>query len=256
MKKIILLVSIAVTFSGSVLAEPTPRSPAKIQNTADMITCNGEYALCSQVVCKVTNYGESAASHDSKPSEIGRALCSCPVYVGRNLGGTQCHQRREATRNDEVYSDYSPIHLLGSKPADTQIQQAVSAKIFDPGYVCQIPEDQEFHYADCMDIKCKKDPSNPEKALCNCPIYQNKKSGGAFMMEASSCAKATELCKFVTSGEDKITNNSSPTVFGYSVIEKSLFDYFNTLVTPSMLCGTSKYKKDQLQELLNSKSSS
>jgi hypothetical protein len=208
---IMSLLNVAVLYGAVVNA-------AKIENPKDLITCAGKYALCSQTQCAVSKDGKTAT-------------CNCPVNVGKNLGGTSCQERDAALKFGYVYSDYSPIHLLGEDKADSK----VATKLFDPGYMCKNDSSKKnsLRYADCFDIKCSFNGSN--HAICSCPIY--KTYGPGIMIESGSCDKSQALCDMVVNSTNpKVVVNSSPTLFGLSVIEESLHDIYNKRLTPSMIC--------------------
>ncbi len=80
-------------------------------------------------------------------------------------------------------------------------------------FVCR-NNGQELNYTDCFGVKCKVDPRNKNKAICNCPL----KKGTEFV-------KPTDkgLCK---PEAKKVYCAVSPETFQYTTVD-IFYDYFS-----------------------------
>jgi hypothetical protein len=100
--------------------------------------CRQRYALCTTAGC------EPSAS-DPKV-----ANCRCFVEDGYSMGYTSCRERTPA----------------GKKLVSTFSTQDVTSRF----HILTCPE--RDRWANCLDVPCQIDPSDPKSALCPCPIVE------------------------------------------------------------------------------------
>tara|TARA_B100001173_G_C15982249_1_gene545119 strand:- start:490 stop:1107 length:618 start_codon:yes stop_codon:yes gene_type:complete len=192
---------ILLLISTSSLGSDKSSTPKKL------FSCLGDYALCSSSICKVD--GDTA-------------LCKCPIYSGKNLGGTTCKVRNNtAASGTSVYSDYSPKFLTTE-----------NSKLFKPGLICTNTDNKKYTYADCFDVKCKVNKGSSD-ALCKCPMFTTT---GSIQIQSESCNESSKLCQYLAPNSKRVVVNSAPAVFGDRVIFESLRDEGKRFNPKTMLC--------------------
>jgi len=96
-----------------------------------------QFALCTSAPCKVD------------PSNPKSSICDCVVESGANWGKTPCKDR--IPQGNELHSNFTPLQA--------------GAPLNLKALVCT-----NKRWAVCIDAPCTKDPNDPTKAKCRCPI--------------------------------------------------------------------------------------
>lgn len=186
------------TMMGSLCTVAALLSCSSIANAAvgdKLITCKGEFALCSIINC--------AASPDGKT-----ASCKCDVYNDTNVGTTTCAERDTAAAQGTPLSEYSAIHYLGN------------AKQKYPEQLCKGKKSETLQYADCWNVKGTMD-SNGTTATYTCPIATPSGDTG-FWMQAPSCKEGADLCATVAKKGNKVVINGSGFIAGPVVMNAGM----------------------------------
>jgi hypothetical protein len=98
--------------------------------------CNQRYALCTTAACQPSTTDPTVS------------VCRCHVLDGYSMGYTSCAQRA---------------------PFGTRIVSAFSTQNGTSDFaIMSCPADAPW--ANCLDVTCRVDPTNPEQAICLCPI--------------------------------------------------------------------------------------
>ncbi|HEU5433342.1 MAG TPA: hypothetical protein VFU81_16880 [Thermomicrobiales bacterium] len=100
--------------------------------------CRQRYALCTTAACQPSAHDPTIAN------------CRCFVEDGYSIGYTSCRQR-------------TPV---GKTLVSTFSTQNVTSRF----RVMICPE--RDRWANCLDVPCQIDPSDPTAALCPCPIVE------------------------------------------------------------------------------------
>jgi hypothetical protein len=101
--------------------------------------CDQRYALCTDAAC---------APSRSDPSIV---ICECAIKTGYAVGFKSCDQR--APRDSTLHSNFS-----------TQLVTSATRVMTCPA------GDQ---WANCLDVICEIDPSDPTKANCQCQLVKS-----------------------------------------------------------------------------------
>ncbi len=120
--------------------------------------CQQRYALCTNAACRPS------------PHDPNIVICDCVVKSGYSVGLLPCSHR--APHGTALYSTFSTALVTSSSRAMT------------------CPAD--VAWANCVDSPCRLDPSNPNKATCQCPLV---KKGPSFTFggdcNTNTCGKTT-----------------------------------------------------------------
>jgi hypothetical protein len=109
--------------------------------------CKGRYALCTSAPCKKIR---------GKPKKTS---CKCLVETGYNFATKPCNQlktKKMKNGNRRIYSTFSINEMNDGK------------KITE----C----DKKYEWSDCLNQKCKVDPKNPKRAICECILRKLNKN--------------------------------------------------------------------------------
>lgn len=132
--------------------------------------CYGQYALCIKAPCT-----KQRDANNLYP-------CGCIVQTGWNMGPNSCKERAES-----LTSTYSNAFNGGSATVS-----------------CSAPTD----WAWCYGAKCEKDPNDPTKAICKCPMLT---SATVILVSQDKCAEKSTICRMLWSGalpaESKFAND-------------------------------------------------
>jgi peroxiredoxin len=107
-------------------------------HVAGTYVCEQRYALCTNSSC---------VPSQSDPSIV---ICDCVVESGYSIGLSSC--RRRAPRGNTVYSTFSTQLVTSS----TRVMTCPASS----------------PWANCLDVICKLDPGNPDKARCQCLLIK------------------------------------------------------------------------------------
>lgn len=185
------------------------------QKAPIIIECATPYALCANIVCEKSNSPHTAS-------------CHCPIYNGKNWGTTSCAERLYANENHEVYSEYSPRHLLASSTNGSD--NVAKNRLFFPEKVCS--DAGHYEFADCFNVKCFQGKNG--LAECGCPIIHS--SNGSFLIESSDCEKDLQLCKLFSSPTTQRVMNGATMGLGLAVINTSLKEGYQTHLKVNDFC--------------------
>ena len=162
MKKLLLL----ILFSGNALA-----------SGANLMICNGEYALCAASTCKPTGKTITGNNGVAYPEVV----CRCPILKGNNIADTTMGNMKGScapTDSDHVWSTFWPKVVypqeasnFSHKPKD---MRAVVQK-------CSADLKQGARASNCFSWNCKRGPDGI--ANCHCPSGQVP-ADTAFLTEA------------------------------------------------------------------------
>ena len=113
--------------------------------------CEGQFALCTTAKCSPI------------AGQKGLALCHCSVQNAYSAGYKSCQKVTSTTADFQlIQSRYYPI------------QSYVTCS-------------NDHAWANCLDSPCVVDSNDPTRALCTCPIVQNK---GDYVIVSDSCDKS------------------------------------------------------------------
>jgi thiol-disulfide isomerase/thioredoxin len=132
----------------------TSRRP-KVLHIDGAYLCDQRYALCTNAAC-----------HPS-PSNANVVICKCVVVSGYSVGFKSCEER--APRGTTLHSNFS-----------TQLVTSHTAVLSCP---------EKDPWANCLDVACTVDPTDPTKANCQCILVRTGPSltfGGE--CDTSSCS--------------------------------------------------------------------
>lgn len=116
------------------------------------VICNGDYVLCNAAACQQI------------PGVENRALCTCSVWQGKNIGFSSCEQRKAQSGTYKQTQLYSTFSFGGMH---YKYMQCPAGK----------------PWTSCLDQRCYVDKNHPRKAYCNCEI----KSGTPYVTFAGMC---------------------------------------------------------------------
>src|SRR5579871_1443232 len=149
------LVSACDPARGSPASSATPTVVSKNEVHIDGAwLCNQSYALCTTAPCEVSK------------TDPNVAVCHCVVQNGYSIGFKTCAQR--AQKGDTLISAFSTENVTSSF-------HSMSCPSGAP-------------WANCLDMTCQVDPTNPALANCQCQLVKTGESltfGGG--CETSTC---------------------------------------------------------------------
>jgi hypothetical protein len=152
----------------SAVAAEEPMKPADFKGAATM--CPGSYALCIKAPCA------------EKPDQNDLYPCQCIMQSGWNMGPNSCEDRQK-----NLTSTYSNNFNLGSATVSWATPTA---------------------WAWCYGAKCEKDPNDPTKAICKCPV---KTTPTVILVSQERCPDKDKVCGMLWSGalpaESTFANN-------------------------------------------------
>lgn len=140
-----------------VAAAQEPKKPADFKGMATM--CNGRYALCIKALCAKT------------PDSQGLYPCECVMEDGWNMGPNTCEERAAS-----LTSTYSNKFNQGSA--------TISCPSNTP-------------WAWCYGAQCERDPNDPNKAICKCPMLTKPT---VILVDATKCGDSQQICSQLWSG--------------------------------------------------------
>ena len=152
-----ILTVLLLAIALSAAAADEPKKPADFKGQATM--CNSRYALCIKAICA------------DKPDKDKKYPCVCVMENGWNMGPNTCEERRRS-----LTSTYSNKFNAGS------------ATISCPA---QTP------WAWCYGAKCEKDPTDPNRAICKCPVLDKPT---VILVSKEKCSDPTSVCAKLWSG--------------------------------------------------------
>ncbi|MGE3919953.1 MAG: hypothetical protein AB7F64_03215 [Gammaproteobacteria bacterium] len=113
--------------------------------------CKGEFALCTKAMCTPIPGGKDVVA------------CKCIVLNGYSAGSKPCQKVQKTKEGLMVVSRYSPIKAY-------------------------VPCTNNRPWAWCFDSPCIVDKNDPSKAVCKCPVVQNK---GEYLIVTDHFTKTT-----------------------------------------------------------------
>jgi len=155
----------------STAAQEQPQKPAGSTAASLATMCNtAAWALCIKAPCA------------KKPDSNNLYPCECIMQSGWNLGPNSCEDR--AKNLTSTYSNnFNPYSATISCPTGTM-------------------------WALCYGAKCERDPNDPSKATCKCPVLTTPM---VVMVSRSECGNASKICGVLWSAasptESKFAND-------------------------------------------------
>ena len=122
--------------------------------TLHPIVCDSPYALCNAAACQQI------------PNTKDRALCTCSMWEGKNIGFSSCKQRaKQATLHEQT-------KLLSTFSFGGMHYKYMTCPSGKP-------------WTTCLDQSCLVDKNDPRRAYCNCKIQE----GTPYVTFAGMCEK-------------------------------------------------------------------
>lgn len=139
-------------------------------NNHKIIVCHNVYALCNAAECT------PIAGIKNK------ALCSCSIWTGKNVGFSSCESRK----------------LKANDYGDQQLRSTFSFG----GYHFKVMKcDYAASWASCLDQPCLADKNNPRRAYCTCQIMSSQ----PFVTFGGECQKK-QCNRVIWSGASEADN--------------------------------------------------
>lgn len=146
-----------------------PSNPVANPDEMGGVMCQQAYALCIAARCVETSkHGLTGKEGDTFTIGGGFATldeirtyadCECLTIIGNNIGKAACDTAApegRARNGDQIISTYS----------FQQNNKRFRVLICDPDDFST-----ELLYADCYNQPCTIDPMDPDKAICDCPVF-------------------------------------------------------------------------------------
>ncbi|QBR83428.1 hypothetical protein E3983_03030 [Legionella israelensis] len=123
-----------------------------IAHSKEPVVCDSKYVLCNAAPCQAI------------PGMKDRALCTCSIWEGKNIGYSACEQRNPQT------APYQQTKLLSTFSFGGMHYKYIHCKAGTP-------------WTNCLDQECFIDKNDPRRAHCNCKIEE----GTAYVTFAGMC---------------------------------------------------------------------
>jgi hypothetical protein len=138
-----MLVGMALGGVGAALWGRQAARAGKMPGAGPGALCNQPYALCTSAPCQPS------------ANDPNTVTCGCLVLNGYSYGHTSCEER--APSGNTLISTFSLQNV-------TSQTRAMTCSVGGAGGL----------WANCLDSPCQLDPTDPTRALCQCPVTRDQ----------------------------------------------------------------------------------
>ncbi|HJQ40139.1 MAG TPA: hypothetical protein VKB93_23590 [Thermoanaerobaculia bacterium] len=164
--------TVTVLLLATALSAAAQEDPNKTQS-GPFVMCNtAAYALCIKAPC------------EKKSPDGKEVLCECVMQSGWNMGPGSCEERAK-TLTSTYSNNFNPYSATMSCPQGTK-------------------------WALCYGAKCERDPKDPSKATCKCPVLEAPMT---VMVSRDLCGDPSKVCSVLWSAATPEASNFANTHF-------------------------------------------